>query len=90
MAGFSDDAIEDLRNIRETIAEDSPRLAREKIVMLIELCQLLDVHPGLGTKHSALYRRFSKERWIIIYRPGNDGVFVQRIFDGSRDWQSRI
>jgi plasmid stabilization system protein ParE len=58
--------------------------------MLIGVCELLDVHPGLGVKHSALYRRFSKERWVIIYRPAEAGVFIQRIFHSSQDWRSRI
>lgn len=90
MAVFSNDAIADLRNIRETIATDSPARALEKIEMIIEICQLLDVHPGMGVKHAGSYRRFAKERWVILYRPVVGGVFVQRIFDSSQDWRSRI
>jgi len=87
---YSDDSISDLRTIRETIADDSPARAIQKIEMLLEVCRLLDEHPAIGKVYVAPYRQFSKERWIIIYRPTDRGVFIHRIFHTSQDWQARL
>jgi len=31
------------------------------------------------------YRVFTHERWVIVFRPLDDGIEVLRVLDGSRD-----
>ena len=38
--------------------------------------------PDLGESH----RVFSHKRWVIVFRPSDDGIEVLRVVDGSRDY----
>ncbi len=90
MLQFSDDAIADLTNIRETIAQDSPARALEKIEDIIKTCKYLETHPGLGRVHRGNIRRFSKRPWLIIYAPSAGGIWIYRVFDSRQDWAARL
>ncbi len=90
MIQFSLDSIDDLETIRATIAGYNRALADKKIAMLDEAFTLLQEYPGAGRVYSGPYRVFPKERWIIIYRPVKDGVFISRVFDSSQNWKARF
>jgi len=36
-----------------------------------------------------LFRVFTHKRWVVVFRPIDNGIEVMRILDGSRDF-SRI
>ncbi len=90
MIEFSPDSIDDLEAIRVTIAGYSRALADKKIAMLDGVITFLEEYPSAGREYSNAYRVFSKERWIIIYRPVKDGVFISRVFDSSQNWKDRF
>lgn len=84
-------AEEDLCDIAYHIAvEDGrPITAEGNIDELIAKCDTFSQSPLLGTAAPELgedYRIFPFKRWIVIYRPIDDGIEVMRIVDGSRDY----
>ena len=62
----------------------------EKIAREIhDKCDLYARNPLLGEARPDLgenYRIFSHKRWVIIYLPIEDGIVVEAVFDGSRDY----
>ncbi len=81
----------DLADIAYHIAvEDGrPLTADRNIDELIAKCEAYAQNPFLGTAVPELgedYRIFAFKRWIVIYRPIDDGVDVMRIVDGSREY----
>lgn len=84
-------AQQDLDEIAWYIAvqESRPRVAYQVIDEIIAKCELLASNPSLGTAKPLLgdnYRIFSHKRWVIIFRPIDDGIEVLRIVDGARDY----
>ncbi len=90
MLEFSDKAIADLAQISIRIAADNPGVAIKKAAMLAATCELLDAFPGLGALFVAPYRIFTKELWVILYRPTASGVYISRVFDSRQDWRSQL
>ncbi len=84
----------DLADIAYHIAvEDGrPLTADRNIDELIAKCETYAQNPLLGTAVPELgndycdYRIFAFKRWIVFYRPIDDGIDVMRIVDGSRDY----
>jgi plasmid stabilization system protein ParE len=87
---FSDKAIADLEQIRLWISLDNPRVAMEKAEMLAHTCELLDQFPTIGGLYVDPVRYFSKEIWVIIYRPTQASVYIYRVFDSRRDWRAQL
>jgi len=85
---FSDNAISDLTEIREWIAQDSPSRASEKAQIIIETCRLLDSSPKIGRELADGTRKFTKRPWIIIYELKDDGPYIIHVWDGRRNWQA--
>ena len=86
----TDAAEQDLRDIAYYIAvEDGrPLTADRNIDELIAKCDTYAASPLFGTATPELgesYRVFPFKRWIVIYRPIDDGINAMRIVDGSRD-----
>ena len=84
-------AEKDLRNIARYIAihERRPQTAKSIIDELLSKCNLLAENPMLGTSKPEFgrnYRAFSCKRWVLIFRPIEEGIEVMRIVDGSRDY----
>jgi len=84
-------AQKDLDDIAWYIAvhESRPRVAYKNIDDIIAKCELLANNPLLGTAKPEFgdrYRIFSHKRWVILFRPIEDGIEVLRIVDGSRDF----
>lgn len=71
------------------VHESRPRVAYQIIDEIIAKCDLLAKNLTLGTAKPELgnqYRAFTHKRWVIIFRPTEDGIEVMRIVDGSRDY----
>ena len=90
MLDFTDDALSDLRDIRETIAADNPRLADKKAAEILATCQRIEAFPSIGIVFDGDLRRFSKRPWTILYTETETGVLVQRVFDTRQDWRARL
>lgn len=50
-------------------------------------------HSGniIGTERpefGADYRTFTVMRWVVVFRPTDDGIFVAHVVDGSQDYPS--
>jgi plasmid stabilization system protein ParE len=92
MLDLTDDALNDLRNIRERIAEriaaDNPHLADKKAAEILATCQRIDAFQSIDVVFDGDLRRFSKRPWIILYT--KIGVLVQRVFDTRQDWRALL
>lgn len=80
-----------LEDIAYYIAVDDGRpLTAEKIVREIrDKCELYARNPLLDEARRDLgsnFHVFSHKRWVIVYYPLDDGIVVEAVFDGARDY----
>jgi len=69
MVTFSDEALDDLENIRSWIAADRPMIAVKKYIKLKAACQSLDRFPYKGRSGKRdKTRELSVYLWIITYK----------------------
>lgn len=82
-------ALRDLDDIWYHIARDNLAAADALIARIEDTCQMLAREPELGQFRPELptgrYRSFSVGRYVIYYRPTDDGVMVARVLHGARD-----
>jgi toxin ParE1/3/4 len=88
---WSDTAQEDLKQIGLYIGQEQRRPSTAVQVMreIVDHCDYLARTPYTGTARPDLgadTRVTSCKRWVIIFRPVQEGVDLLRIVDGSRDW----
>lgn len=89
---WAPEAESDLEEIAFYIALDEIRPATaDRIVHGVrDLCELIATQPEMGERHPELCagcRVFPyKHRWIVLYRPVEDGIQVLRLVDGTRDY----
>jgi toxin ParE1/3/4 len=89
--GLSEVAREDLKSIGRYIGEGQHRPSTAAMIMreISSHCDHLARLPYTGTARPDLddsLRIASWKRWVIVFRPSEDGVDVLRIVDGSRDF----
>ncbi|HUE75131.1 MAG TPA: type II toxin-antitoxin system RelE/ParE family toxin [Pirellulaceae bacterium] len=78
----------DLCHIWLHIAEHSAAGADRVLGRLMNTCDLLALNSGLGQtceEYGKRIRRFSKDKYVIYFRPIEDGIEVTRILHGSQD-----
>jgi toxin ParE1/3/4 len=90
-ANWSYPAREDLKEIGRYIGRQQRRSSTAAKVMreIRNHCDYLARSPFAGTERPDLgdnIRITACKRWVIVFRPGLDGVDVLRIVDGSRDF----
>lgn len=71
------------------VADGRPLTADRIIDEMLARCETYGHNPLLGSAAPELgedYRIFPVKRWVVIYRPIDDGIEVMRIVDGSRDY----
>ncbi len=71
--------------VEQNRRDTARKIARE----FHEKCDLRATMPLGGTARNDLgenYRIFSHMRWVVVFRPYQDGIEVLRIFDGARDY----
>ena len=81
-------AIQDLNEIHDFIAEDSLSMALRFINTLQEKCHLLAQSPAIGRSREELapsLRSFPVGKHVIFYRDAQDGIEIIRILHGARD-----
>jgi toxin ParE1/3/4 len=78
----------DLCEIWLYISEQSVAAADQFLETIEDKCQLLAAHPELGQSRPELaprLRSFSVGRYVIFYRPIEDGIELVRVIYGGRD-----
>lgn len=84
-------AIDDLDNIYDYIAQDSPTRAEDFINALVRQAKTLSEFPQLGLTRLPNFpelRLFPFKNYIFIYKPLNakNGIELLRIFHGAQDY----
>ena len=78
----------DIEEIGLYIAQDSPDAALRIVNRLYALFQILAENPMMGQSREHLapdLRSFSMGRYLIFYRPMENGIEVVRVLNASRD-----
>ena len=78
----------DLVDIRDFIAQDNPPRAVTFVAELVEHFGRLAEQPAIGRARPEMgrgIRSMPHGRYVIFYRPRQDGVSVYRVIHGSRD-----
>jgi len=84
------EARQDLREIRDYIAQDNPVAARRVVTRLRDMARALAAAPALGRERPELgadIRSFVADRHVLFYRPlkGDVGIELARVLHGARD-----
>jgi toxin ParE1/3/4 len=88
---FTPLARQDLDEIHDYIAADSPTAAARWIDRLEGECQKLAGMPGMGRRREELgrdLRSFVAGRYLIFYRDHPDRLEIVRVLHGARDIES--
>jgi toxin ParE1/3/4 len=91
IARLSDQAKNDLAEIWEYIAEESPSSADRLIQRLVRQYKSLAENPGMGRLRAELrpgLRSFPVGNYLMFYRPIPEGIAVLRIIHGARDLEA--
>ena len=86
---FSPSARRDLLEILEYIARDKPGAALRHVERLEEECWALANNPQMGAARDDLLphlRAWSVGKYVIFFRPADDGIEVVRVVHGARDY----
>ena len=86
---FSPASRRDLFEILDFIARDKPGAALRHTERLEEACWALAKNPQSGTARDDLLpnlRAWSVGKYVIFYRPSEDGIEVVRVVHGARDF----
>lgn len=81
-------ALQDLDQIWDYIAVDNLSAADRTIDLILEKSMMLADHPNIGRRRddiAAAVCSFPVGRYLIFYRPTNQGIEIARILHGSRD-----
>jgi toxin ParE1/3/4 len=85
----------DVEEIYEWIArrdgrrQTAKKVARELRQRCEGLGQIVASGSLIGTARPDLgdgYRLFTHQRWVIVFRPADEGIEIMRVLDGSRDY----
>ena len=89
--GFSPRAEQDLIDIWDFIAQDDIDAADRVRDDIEQKCETLAQTPGMGRARDELVpslRSFPVGKYVIFYRPIEDGIEIARILHGARDLKS--
>ena len=84
-------ARQDLADIFDYIARDKPFAAKKWVRKIEEKCELIATTPEFGQVRPELggeIRSSTLGRYVIFYRPIENGIEVLRIIPGDRDTRS--
>lgn len=85
---FSAHAQADLNDIGDYIAQDSPEHAARFVARIEQHCQLIASRPLIGRARDEVrpgLRSISYGRYVIFYRPIEDGAEIVRVIHAARD-----
>jgi toxin ParE1/3/4 len=82
---FSNDALEDLKDIRAHIALYNPKLAHSKALQIIEKCRALDALPKRGRPGRVSgTREITVKPWVVVYEITVIGPIILHIWHGRQ------
>lgn len=88
------DALGDLDDIWEYVAQDNVTAADKLLDDLQNRFELLTANPELGELQPLLsdgkYRRFCFRKYVIYYRSLSDGIVLVRVLHGARDHEKLV
>jgi toxin ParE1/3/4 len=86
MVEFSAEAVADLINIREYIAQNNPETAARIAAMIRQKSQLLNTSPLAGRpgRERGTRELSTAKPWVIVYEITTDGPYVLRIWHGRQ------
>jgi toxin ParE1/3/4 len=85
---LSAQARQDLKDIKDYIAQDSLDRAEQFVKAIAERFQALASFPGMGRRYEMLaadLRGFPVGNYIIFYRSTEQSIAIERILSGYRD-----
>lgn len=85
---LSDEAIRDLEELCDYLAQTEPKAASRIFDAIRQRCKLLAQFPNMGKSYSYLapdLRGFVTEDYVIFYYPRQNGIDIARIVSGYRD-----
>jgi toxin ParE1/3/4 len=85
---FSQDAINDLNEICDYIAQNNPRSASNLFDAIRQKCKLVANFPNMGKSYEQVrpkLKGFLVKDYIIFYYVHDDGIFILRIVSGYRN-----
>ncbi len=88
---LSDEAVRDLEELCDYIAQHEPQAARRIFDSIRQRCKLLSQFPKIGKSYDRLapnLRGSVIDDHIILYYPRQDGINVVRIVSGYRDLEA--
>lgn len=88
---FSEQAIKDLNEICNYIAEGNAKAASRLFDEIRKKCKLVANFPNMGKRYDKLMsnlRGFMVENYIVFYYPSEKGIYVLRVVSGYRDLES--
>jgi toxin ParE1/3/4 len=90
---FSRRSQRDLNEIWDHIAEDDRGAAERFSAAVRQKCRILAENPRLGRARDELrkgLRSFPVGKFLIFYRPLEDGIEVVRVLHGARDIEAAL
>lgn len=84
-----DDALDDLKSIRNYIAIDDPSAASEVVKKILHIIEVLPDQPGIGRPGRVHHTRelvISGTPFIVPYRIKRNTVEILRVFHSSMQW----
>jgi len=88
---FTDQAIQDLDDIHDFVAEDDPAAAARLMDELEQKCGALAQTPAMGRARDELapsLRSFPVGKYVIFYRLNEAGIEIDRVLHGAWDLKS--
>jgi toxin ParE1/3/4 len=85
---FSDEAIQDLDEICEYIARNSPKAASKIFDEIRQKCKLVAEFPNMGKSYERLspnLRGIIFKDYLIFYYPREDGIDIVHVVNGYQD-----
>ena len=88
---FSDEAVQDLDDICEYVAQSNLSAASRLFDAIRQKCKLVAGFPNMGKSYDILspnLRGFTVDDYIVFSYPREDGIDVARVVNGYRDLKS--
>jgi toxin ParE1/3/4 len=91
---LSNQAIQDLQNITETIAKENAAGAERVLDALLASFELLGSNPEAGTARDDLHKgvrmfvpRSPADNYVVFFYPIAHGIEVSDVLHAKRDWE---
>ncbi len=81
----------DIKEISQFITRENPQAATRFVNAVEQKCKTLAEFPNMGRSFDYLapsLRGFTISNYVIFYRPIDDGIEVERVLSGYRDFDA--